>query len=131
MLNIINTTPHPIVFLDAYGTEFTVEPCGVIINATIVEELAETDGQVTLVRTVYQPDARALAALSSLEEEAQQRTERTVIVGSVIAAQAYPGHVFGLVASPGYERVPVAEKRMNPYKFVTFAPASEQVTTTI
>ena len=44
-----------------------------------------------------------------------------VIVGSIIAAQAYPGEVVAMTPLPGYERVAPAEKRMNPHKFTTFA----------
>lgn len=49
---------------------------------------------------------------------AEALDEADVIVGSIIAAQAYPGVVFGGVAAPGYERV--AEKRILPDKFVVF-----------
>jgi len=41
-------------------------------------------------------------------------------VGSIIAAQAYPGQVVAMTPTPGYERVPPAEKRMNPDKFNIF-----------
>lgn len=42
------------------------------------------------------------------------------IVGSIIAAQAYPGEVVAMTPAPGYERVAPAEKRMNPHKFTIF-----------
>lgn len=43
-----------------------------------------------------------------------------VVVGSIVAAQAYPGLVVSMMTAPGYERVSPAEKRMNPDKFTVF-----------
>lgn len=62
--------------------------------------------------------------IKSIEEWFNRHFDETrtlVIVGSIIAAQAYPGKVFGLTPVPGYERVAPAEKRMSSDKFVTFA----------
>ncbi len=44
-----------------------------------------------------------------------------LIVGSIIAAQAYPQQVVAMTPAPGYERVPPAEKRMRPGKFTVYA----------
>lgn len=41
-------------------------------------------------------------------------------VGSIIAAQAYPGQVVAMTPAPGFERVPPAEKLMSCEKFTTF-----------
>ena len=43
-----------------------------------------------------------------------------MVVGSIIAAQAYPGLVVAMVPAPGYERRPPAEKRMRPDKFTIY-----------
>ena len=43
-----------------------------------------------------------------------------LIIGSIIAAQAYPGLVVAMTPAPGYERKPPAEKRMSPDKFTVF-----------
>jgi len=45
--------------------------------------------------------------------------ENILLIGSIIAAQSYPG-VLAMVPAPGYERVPPAEKRMRPDKFTIF-----------
>lgn len=42
------------------------------------------------------------------------------VVGSIIAAQAYPGRVVAMTPVPGFERVSPAEKRMRCDKFTTF-----------
>ena len=46
--------------------------------------------------------------------------DRLVIVGSIIASQAYPGKVVGLCPVPGFERVTPSEKRMRCDKFTVF-----------
>jgi len=43
-----------------------------------------------------------------------------IIVGSIIAAQAYPGQVVALMPAKGYERRPPSEKRMRADKFTVF-----------
>ena len=137
-MRIINTTPHPIVFVGKCGEEFTVSPCGILINAKPVEEDAlerGTKGEidparklrprlrdaiaeegVQFVRTRFVADPVSDAALSRLEEEDHE----ALIVGSIIAAQAFPGRVLGLIAAPGFERVPVDQKRMRSDKFTIF-----------
>jgi hypothetical protein len=45
---------------------------------------------------------------------------KNVVVGSIIAAQAYPGLVVAMTPAPGYERKPPTEKRMRPDKFTVF-----------
>jgi len=112
----INVTPHPVVFRRENGEEFTVPPSGVVINARPVEEPAGERSGVRLVRTRFVADPSSATKLDELES----RYPGAVIFGSIIAAEAFPGRVLALIAAPGYERVPVAEKRMRPDKFTTF-----------
>lgn len=132
-MQIINTTPHTINFIREDGTEFAVEPCGAVISATPVEETAgwfcrscgaereinlsdsriinacDCKGSrenfqpaVRLVRTRFEPSAEAekqLAASSAANPGA-------VIVGSIIAAQAFPGRVLAMTPAEGFERMP-------------------------
>lgn len=117
----INTTPHAVTFLCEDGTEFTVPPCGVLINARAVEEEAgeiwadEGKKKIKIVRTKFIPDPESEQALKRIED-----TQNGIIFGSIISAQAFPGRIFGLIAAPGFERVPVNEKRMRPDKFTVF-----------
>ena len=117
MAKIINTTPHPITFRSEDGAEFTIAPCGVFINARPVEELmgAPRDG-VQFVRVQFVPEIASVDALDKLDAE----NPGAIIVGSIIAAQAFPGRVFGMTPAAGFERVPVDQKRMNPNKFTTY-----------
>ena len=132
-MQYINTTPHRITFLMPSGLTFEVDPCGILINATLIEQdIMEyedvvpswTSGRIwgyrreglTLVTPTF------VASLS--EEEKLAKLERdypdAIIIGSIIAAQAFPGRVLAMTPAPGYERVPVNEKRMSPTKFLVY-----------
>lgn len=110
---IINTTPHPIIFRTTNGTEFTVQPCGFLLNAKAVETPAGERNGVQLVKTQFVGTPEGEAWLS-------EQPSDVLIIGSIIAAQAFPGKVLALTPAPGFERVPVNEKRMNPDKFTIF-----------
>lgn len=136
-MKIINTTPHAIRF--QRGTHvYEVEPCGVLVNARPVEEhfgwklscgayspaeCPEKHGHcegcpfaVELVCTRFEATPEAEKALSRLERE----NPGAIIVGSIIAAQAFPGRVLALVPVEGFERVPPDQKRMRDDKFTVF-----------
>lgn len=111
----INTTPHPIV-LCYNSEEILVPPSGILINARIEEVPAwEKDG-VELVHTRFIPEASSSNSLAELE----RAFPRGFILGSIIAAQAFPSRVLALVPVPGFERVPIAEKKMRADKFIVF-----------
>lgn len=126
-LKIVNTTPHPINFLsEKTGREYQVEPCGFVLNATPEEEVVhpfgDERGEVALVRTVFKPSPEGLAFIESLmtgSVPGYQILEK-IVVGSIIAAQAYPGRVVAMTPAKGFERVPPAEKRMNLFKYTIF-----------
>jgi hypothetical protein len=113
----INVTPHNITFFDhETGSTFVVEPCGVVISATPQETIKKVVGDITFVQTDFVADEQNERCLAELEAKYPD----AIIVGSIIAAQAFPGRVMAMTPAPGYERVPPAEKRMNPRKFTTF-----------
>ncbi len=117
MKKIINTTPHSITMQSAGGNVYQVEPCGVIISARPVEEPAGTHPSgAELVRTKFVATPEAEKELTTLELE----NPGAIIIGSIIAAQAFPGRVLAMVPAPGFERVPPAEKRMRDDKFTVF-----------
>lgn len=85
------------------------------INARPVEEVVREEGDLTFVRTRFVGSEEGeTVARQALRDGAD------VVVGSIVAAQAYPGLVVGMTPAAGFERVPPAKKRMNPRKFVTF-----------
>jgi hypothetical protein len=115
--NIINTTPHIINFKNSDGTEFEVRPCGVVISATASEESAGMHPSgASLVRVRFTASPEQVSALEKIEVD----NPGSVIVGSIIAAQAFPGRVLAMVPAKGFERVPTDQKRMDPNKFTTF-----------
>jgi hypothetical protein len=113
-LPIINVTPHVIVFQTADARVVSVPPSGILINAVPTEEVSGEKFGATLVTTKFVPEARTVELLKILNRN------QWLPVGSIIAAQAYPGQVVAMVPAPGFERVPPAEKRMRVDKFTTF-----------
>lgn len=114
---IINVTAHNIRFQNKDEVVYEIPPCGVVISATAIEEYAGTHPSgAELVRTRFTASQEMSDALARLEEKYPD----TIIVGSIIAAQAFPGRIFGMVPIQGFERVSYAEKRMRDDKFVTF-----------
>lgn len=71
---------------------------------------------MSLVKTRFEADTKADEFLAGLKSVASN----VVVIGSIIAAQAYPGRVFGLCPVPGYERVAPNEKRMRLDQFITY-----------
>jgi hypothetical protein len=115
---IINTTPHSVTIQDTDGTPITV-PSSIILNAK-AEEKQVSD---LFVKTVFVPTEEGKEIISEIKNafKSQIGTGTLVIVGSMIAAQAYPEDVVAMTPVPGYERVNPAEKRMRCDKFTTFA----------
>jgi len=117
---IVNVTPHPITF-GAEGTDetITVPPSGIVISARPVEESAGTvtvgGTAIELVRTRFEPDPAGWAKIQEI-----RATGPCLIVGSIIAAQAFPGAVVAMIPVRGFERVPSDQKRMRADKFTTF-----------
>ena len=113
----INVTPHAIRLQWPDGEEFMVEPSGVLINATPENKPAGTHRSgVELVRVVFTANSAETAKL--IEIEVGYRAP--VVLGSIIAAQAFPGRVLGMIPAPGFERVPTEEKRMRADRFATY-----------
>lgn len=113
-LKIFNATPHPITFWSEDWPDIVEVPCDTVVNAEPQENVAKSDNGVTFVRTLF------VGTDEGREIVAQAMAQGAVVVGSIIAAQAYPGFVVAMVPCKGYERVPPVEKRMRPDKFTLF-----------
>lgn len=114
---MLNTTPHPITMQDKNGELVTV-PTSVLINAKAEEKRVDD----LLVETVFVGTPEGKETIRDIEGTFKGTgcTDRLVIVGSIIAAQAYPGKVVAMCPVPGYERVAPSEKRMCCDKFTVF-----------
>ena len=143
MKKIINVTPHDLTFqstehsnfpsqaecifcniqndelnyTDCIPHTYTIKPCGILINAKPTETPSgKHNSGVELVKTIFQASKEDEEKLSKLEQE----NPDAIIVGSIIAAQAFPGRVLAMIPAPGFERVPPDQKRMRDDKFTTF-----------
>lgn len=116
-VSVINVTPHPITFADGDDV-VSVPTSGIIINAVAKETVVKpaTNGRPTFVKVDFVASDEAAMQINAIETS----HPGVVIVGSIIAAQAFPGRVFSMTPAPGFERVAPADKRMNIDKFTTF-----------
>lgn len=112
----INTTPHDIT-LDYKGEAVNVVQSGIIINAYPMEMPVKVENGIEFVETVFSDSHEGRMAIERIKKA---YPEPRVIIGSIIAAQAYPGEVVAMVPAPGFERVPPEQKRMRYNKFIMF-----------
>jgi hypothetical protein len=109
-----NVTPHSITLMFEDGEEFEVEPSGIVLNAAPKEEkVTEVDG-INYVKTAFIADKEDLAKAMELAADG------AVVIGSIIAAQAYKPYAVAMIPAKGYERVPIAEKKMRADKFTVY-----------
>jgi hypothetical protein len=116
--NIVNVTPHSLRFISSVdGSVYEVAPFGKLVNAKAQDQVVKvlSDGS-ELVKVVFSEDPASLAVIDEIEAT----VPNAIIVGSLIAAQAYPGRVVAMVAAPGFERVPPDQKKMRDDRFTTF-----------
>lgn len=108
-VTIVNTTPHPLTFQDPDGNLVSIpnDPA-LLVNAKM---LSGNDSPWTVnTEAVDTPEGNEIIA--TIQQTLSDSCDFLAIVGSMIAVNAYPGEVVGMVPVPGYERVAPAEKRM-------------------
>lgn len=121
---IVNVTPHPITFGTDDGGTITVPCSGIIVNAKTTERQVGDD-LVTTEFTKSKEDIKKISRIKRWYGAKSQWEGATFgdgskplrIVGSIIAMNAYPGVIYGMVPLKGFERVPPDQKRMDPHKF--------------
>ena len=114
-LTVFNATPHPISFWEPGWEEAVIVESDGVVNATPVEKVVGQVGPAKLVTTTFEPNRDGWGII-----ERAFGAGADVVVGSVIAAQAYPGKVVAMVPAPGFERVPPDQKRMSPDRFIIY-----------
>ncbi len=114
-VTVVNTTPHPLTFQDSQTMELVSIPSdeSLVINAKV----KEIEIRPHFVKSVFVSNKDGEIKINAIKT---LLGEEVVIIGSMIAAQAYPGEVFGMTPVEGYERVAPSEKRMRDDKFVTY-----------
>lgn len=115
-VTVVNTTPHPVNMQDVNGELVSVPSCEQLILNAQTEEVQVSP---LFVRTAFIGTAEGEKLINNILISFNGN-ENVIIVGSIIAAQAYPGKVCGLCPVPGFERVAPAEKRMRCDKFTIF-----------
>lgn len=121
---IANTTPHNIVMQDTDGELVTVENNpDKLINASTTQ--VYWGGIYT--EPSFDPTTEGLCIIAEIKKDFAEQygttgaTSKTlVIIGSIIAAQAYPEEVAAMLPVPGYERVAPNEKRMRCDQFTMY-----------
>ena len=142
---IVNATGHDINFFAqesfkgalagggafASGCGVVIIPSsGIAIDATPVEEpISEHSRQVAGLEDVefVQPSFTADPRIAEELLAYAKNHPEVIVVGSLIAAQAYPGLVAAMVSISGFERLPPTEKRMNAHKFTLYGPRPYKV----
>jgi len=113
----INTTPHSITLKSILTEEeFTLPASGVLINSKPEESVVGGNGSIKFVQTTFTSNHEDYVKLNILND----MFPCAIVIGSIIAAQAYPKRVYGLIPYPGLERVPVDQKKMQAEKFTIF-----------
>lgn len=109
IVTIVNTTPHPLTFQDPDGNLVSI-PCdpSLLVNAKMY---SENDSPWT-VNTEAVSTIEGMEIINTIKQALSGTCNFLAIVGSMIAVNAYPGEVVGMIPVPGYERVASAEKRM-------------------
>ena len=120
-VTVVNATPHPIRFKDLTGEIVTIDSnLEYLINAEVQEEITVDEDlgfgiEFTQPRFVATEDGWGIVSRIRKEHGMD-----AVIIGSIIAAQAYGGAVCGMVPVPGFERVAPAEKLMRVDRFTRY-----------
>ena len=103
-VTVFNATPHTITFWDPDWDAPVEVETDEVINAYPVEETFAVDGDITFVHTSFVGSPQGgTTARQALKDGAD------VVIGSIIAAKAYPGLVDAMTPAPGYERVGFAD----------------------
>ena len=119
---VFNATPHPVTFWKSdWANPVVVQSDGVIdaIPSEQVVDSGEWDAR-NFGASIQFVHTRFISIEKGRELAKAAKAAGCVVVGSIIAAQAYPGLVCAMIPAPGYERVAPAEKRMNPDKFTVY-----------
>lgn len=120
VLRRVYLTPHDVTLQDTGGTLKQVPQYGVLVNAKAVETQIN-DLYVSTVFVGNETGRRTIADIKHWFTKNNRTGERLVILGSIIAAQAYSGDVVAMVPVPGYERVAPQEKRIQCDRFAVFS----------
>jgi len=102
------------------GNIITIPSNGKSIKATPVESHYKTENNIEYVTIDFEPNKESEKYLQKLTKKHEAKDDNYIFIGSIVAAQAFPGKVVAMVPVPGYERVPRNEKLVRSDKFSIF-----------
>lgn len=115
-VTVVNCTPHSITFEDAGNLINVPSDPAYIVNARVEETVHVING-VEFATPKFVPCQEGYNIINRIHNECGKEV---IIIGSILAAQSYPGLVYGMTPVPGYERVAPSEKRMRCDKFTVY-----------
>jgi hypothetical protein len=126
-VRVLNCTKHALNFQEADGSVVVVEPSGFTVDATVSEAKSRHRSNyfgVDIVMPTYTSDVNTEERLDELQVSLMRvKTDKpmpVILIGSQIAAQAYPGRIAALIPVTGFERAQWDQKRMRIDKFTMF-----------
>ena len=125
-LEILNTTPYPIQFLFQDRHTEVINPCGFILEAKSERKAhcayRQPEWEFTEYYDVSTPTPEGEVWLDHIDKqmEGEDAEEFLLVVGSVVAAQAYPGRVVATIPTPESEGMPTDQQVMRTDGFIIF-----------
>jgi len=138
-MNVINVTNHNIDMLFCldvepnmcfnnyncreciFGHIITFPPSGTTISATPIEKHYKDEANVELITLDFVPSLESQTELQKIKREMEMKDDGYyVIIGSIIAAQAFPEEVYAMVPVPTFERAARDKKLVRSDKFTVF-----------
>lgn len=122
---IFNATPHPLNFYDLKEEKVTLARPDAVINTRPVEQVEGEWNEVTFVKVTYSPEEKGLKLIDNIRLEYPD----IIIVGSVLAAMAYPGEVVASIPLKGSSdrlRSKTSSRRVCSDRFTIFNSNEEQ-----
>ena len=118
-LEIFNATPHDLNFWDTVTKEVTVAPSDVVINTRPQEAIVDIWNEIEFVAVEYYPEDSGLDLVRFIKAEHPD----VLIVGSVLAAMAYPEDVVASIPLRGGDRLKsrTTSRRVCSDRFTTFS----------
>jgi len=113
---IVNATGHEITFEDDRGRVIKVPPTKYILSVKSEEVVVRKQNGISLIRRTFYPKQEAIEQL----EEIKRLHPGKLVVGSILAAQAFPGEVYSLVPAFGFETAAPIHRRAEANRLVTF-----------
>lgn len=114
-VTIMNVTPHDLIFQDDSWDDVVVAPSEFVISADTYDSVVKFHGEARLVYLEFRPRRENVEWI----EDMKRRYPSILLVGSVVAAQAYPGDIVAPVPRFRGERggKRVSRPLMNPNRF--------------